>query len=318
MGKTAFLYDPVFLEHQTGRGHPERPQRLTAIMERIECNGTLDRCLRLEVPDVSRKALLRVHEEAYIDHIAGMSSTGDIFSEDADTVGGPDTYRAAIKAAGAAQRAIDAVVSGEAANAFCAVRPPGHHAERDHAKGFCYFNNVAVAARHAKDSYGIKRVAIIDWDIHHGNGTQHTFYDDPSVFYFSIHQYPHYPGTGRADEKGAGKGTGFTMNVPVAAGSGDTEFMEAFTHKLIPAMNSFKPELVIVSAGFDAHEDDPLSYTNVTTAGFVTLTRHVVDIARRHCAGRLVSVLEGGYVLNVLASCVSAHIGVLLEEADGK
>jgi acetoin utilization deacetylase AcuC-like enzyme len=277
--------------------------------------GLLDKCLQPAVPEAFEQSLQRIHDADYIRHIAAQCETGGLFSEDPDTAGGPATYRAALKAAGAAQRAVDAVMSGEAVNAFCAVRPPGHHAERSHAMGFCFFNNVAVAARHAQDKHGVKRVAIVDWDVHHGNGTQHAFYDDPSVFYFSVHQYPHYPGSGRSGETGAGKGKGYTLNAPLAAGSTDTDFLKAFTDQLRPAIDAFHPELILVSAGFDAHEDDPLSSTTVTTAGFAALTREVADMARRHCARKLVSVLEGGYTLDALASSAAAHVGVLLEEA---
>jgi acetoin utilization deacetylase AcuC-like enzyme len=208
--------------------------------------------------------------------------------------------------------AVDAIMRGEVEHAFCAVRPPGHHAEAAHAMGFCLFNNVAIAARYIQKHYRASRVLIVDWDVHHGNGTQHSFEQDPSVLFFSAHQFPHYPGTGRSAERGTGAGEGFTINVPMDAGDGDEEYHAVFMNVLLPAADAFKPEFVIISAGFDAHRDDPLASMGLTEAGYSDLTGLVAGIARRHAQGRLLSALEGGYNLPALSASVDAHLKALL------
>jgi acetoin utilization deacetylase AcuC-like enzyme len=220
---------------------------------------------------------------------------------------------AAYLAAGGALAAADAIVAGSVEHAFCAVRPPGHHAEHDRAMGFCLFNNVAIAARYLQRRYAMARVLIVDWDVHHGNGTQHTFEDDPTVLFFSTHQYPFYPGTGRATETGQGRGAGATINVPMNAGEGDDTYREVFQKVLLPAADVFQPDFVIVSAGFDAHKDDPLASMGLTDEGYADLTRMVVSIARRHSRGRLLSCLEGGYNLQALAASVERHLLALLD-----
>jgi acetoin utilization deacetylase AcuC-like enzyme len=230
---------------------------------------------------------------------------------DPDTCISPDSYRVALLAVGGALLAVDQVVEGRPDNAFVALRPPGHHAERERAMGFCLFNNVAIAARYAQRRYGLKRVLIVDWDVHHGNGTQHTFEDDPSVLFFSTHQFPFYPGTGRTSERGTGAGLGYTLNVPLAAGCGDNEYRQVFEKILYPAAQAFEPQLVLVSAGFDAHRNDPLASMNVTEDGYAHMTSIVRDIAERYCEGRLVSLLEGGYNLEALAHSVERHLHVL-------
>jgi acetoin utilization deacetylase AcuC-like enzyme len=209
--------------------------------------------------------------------------------------------------------AVDAIMEGQVDQAFCAVRPPGHHAEAARAMGFCLFNNVAVAARYIQERHGIQRVLIVDWDVHHGNGTQHSFDDDPSVLYFSTHQYPHYPGTGAATERGNGKGEGLTINVPMSGGQGDEEFREVFEKVLVPAADSFNPGFVLISAGFDAHRDDPLAGLGLTEDGFASLTQIVAGIALRHASGRVVSCLEGGYNLRALSASVDRHVQALLD-----
>jgi acetoin utilization deacetylase AcuC-like enzyme len=244
--------------------------------------------------------------------VAEHAGSGGLFQEDADTVGSPATYDAALHAAGAVLNAVDAVMEGRAANAFCAVRPPGHHAERDRAMGFCFFNNVAIAARHLRDRHRLRRIAILDWDVHHGNGTQNAFYADPGVFYFSVHQFPHYPGTGRRSERGIAGGAGFTLNVPLRAGSGDEDYRRVFSGELRPAMDNFRPDFILISAGFDAHRDDPLSEMLLTEAGFRDLTDAVLDMAARYAEDRIVSVLEGGYNLDAAAASVEAHLRSLM------
>jgi acetoin utilization deacetylase AcuC-like enzyme len=225
---------------------------------------------------------------------------------------GPGSLAAAYLAAGGALAAVDAIQSGQVDHVFCAVRPPGHHAEAGRAMGFCLFNNVAVAARYVQKKHGLKNVLIVDWDVHHGNGTQHSFEEDPSVLFFSTHQYPHYPGTGRATERGKGSGEGFTINVPMEPGQGDDEYRAIFLKYLVPVAEKFKPEFVIISAGFDAHKDDPLANMCLTEEGYSELTRIVAGIAKRHAGGRILSSLEGGYNLSALAASVDAHIQALL------
>ena len=258
--------------------------------------------------------LTRGHAEAHVKNVKARCSQGAPCMEDYETMLSPGSFDIARLAVGATFKATDQVFAGEADRAFCAVRPPGHHAEHSRAMGFCLFNNVVIAARYAQERHGIERVMILDWDVHHGNGTQHILENDPSVFYFSIHQYPHYPGTGAREEKGHGDGTGATLNAPVIGGTGDDEYLKIFDEELIPAMDAFKPDFVIVSAGFDAHVNDPLSSTRVTENGFAQMTRRALSIAADHSEGRLISVLEGGYDLDGLSRSVEVHLRTLLED----
>jgi acetoin utilization deacetylase AcuC-like enzyme len=308
---TAFYYSPVFLEHLAGPHHPERPERLVSILETLSSSHILETCLQKEPGPATIEAVAAVHDPNYIAHIERQCSLGRHFNEDPDTFGSSGTYLSALTAAGAAVESTDLVMNKQVINAFCAVRPPGHHAEHSAATGFCFFNNIAIAARHIIDQHGLDRVAIIDWDVHHGNGTQHTFYSSPSVLYCSLHQYPHFPGSGRKSETGQGAGTGSTLNVPLAAGCGDADYLNAFRSLIVPAIDRFKPQFILVSAGFDAHADDPLSGMFVSTSGFAEMTRLTLEAAYRHCDGRLVSFLEGGYDLAALASSVAAHLKLL-------
>jgi acetoin utilization deacetylase AcuC-like enzyme len=310
---TAFLYDPVFQKHQTGLSHPEKRKRLTVIVNGLKQAGLWNVLQHPAVRPATVADLAAIHDPLYVDHIRQACEAGMLFEPDEVTLGSPGTYDAACMAAGAVLDATDTVMTGRASNAFCAVRPPGHHAERNRAMGFCFFNNVAIGARYLQQHHGIRRVAIIDWDVHHGNGTQQAFYDDPTVFYFSIHQYPLYPQSGRANETGAGRGKGFTLNCPVAAGSTDTDYRRVFHDYLRPALARFNPEFILISAGFDAHHADPLAGMALTEQGFTDLTRLVMEMAAEHCGKRLVSILEGGYDLKALTACVVAHIGALLE-----
>lgn len=312
---TAFLHHPVFQKHQTGWAHPEKRQRITAIVDELKRAG-LWQLLQHPPPRPATTAeLTTVHDPHYVEQIRQGCEAGGLFEPDEVTLGSPGTYEAALMAAGAVLAAVDSVMSGQTSNAFCAVRPPGHHAERNRAMGFCFFNNVAIGAKYLQQHHGIRRVAIIDWDVHHGNGTQQAFYEDPSVFYFSIHQYPLYPGGGRASETGTGAGQGFTLNRPVAAGSTDADYRRIFMNELKPALDRFQPGFILVSAGFDAHHSDPLAGVALTEQGFGDLTRLVTAMAAEHCGKRLVSVLEGGYDLKALAACAATHIQVLLESA---
>ena len=312
MGKTGFVYDPRYLEHDMGISHPESPNRLRAIMQRLELTGTLAKLTRIEPRNAEDEWITQIHAPAYVAALKQHVPTSGRVSLDPDTSMSPGSLTAAYLAAGGALAGVDAIMAKQVDHVFCAVRPPGHHAERGRAMGFCLFNNVAIAARYIQKKYGLKRVLIVDWDVHHGNGTQHTFEEDPLILFFSTHQYPHYPGTGRATERGRGAGEGFTINVPMEAGEGDDDYRAVFHKSLVPAVDDFKPEFVIISAGFDAHKDDPLANMGLTDEGYANLTRIVAGIAKRHANGRILSSLEGGYNLAALAASVDAHIRALL------
>jgi acetoin utilization deacetylase AcuC-like enzyme len=310
--RVGFVYHPCFLEHETGPGHPEQPQRLQAIVTHVKATDLWPRLLPVEPQPVERDIVELVHPRAYADLIEQACRKGPT-ALDPDTIASPGSWQAALRAVGAVTQAIDQVVQGKLQAAFCAVRPPGHHALADRAMGFCLFNNVAIGARYAQRHHRLSRVLIVDWDVHHGNGTQAIFYDDPTALYFSTHQHPLYPGTGVRRERGRERGEGLTINVPLPAGSGDAQLSRAFQEELLPKALAFKPELVLISAGFDGHLDDPLGGFAMTETGFATLTETVRDIARACCPGRIVSVLEGGYNLDALSRSVEAHLRGLME-----
>ncbi len=314
MARTGFVYHADYLDHDMGHGHPESPQRLRAILARLEETGLLQTLVRLAPTPATDDWITQVHTHAYVKALHQRAPSRGSVSLDPDTAMSPGSLNAAYLAAGGVLTAIDAIMDKRVDNAFCAVRPPGHHAEADHAMGFCLINNVAVAARYFQKRYGLERIAIVDWDVHHGNGTQHAFYQDPSVFFFSTHQYPYYPGTGGADERGEGKGEGYTLNVPFSAGMGDHAYLDVFNRILRPALTAYRPDAIIISAGFDAHKDDPLAGMNLTDEGYKALTRVVKDIASEHAGGRVLSCLEGGYNLAALAASVEGHIRVLHHE----
>lgn len=311
--RIGFVFHSGFLQHDTGPGHPERPQRLSAICDHLRARGLWDTLTSLEPAPAFRDTLSLVHPAGYIDLIERACREGPV-RLDSDTVASPGSWDAALRAIGAVTQAVDAVVGRRVESAFCAVRPPGHHALSDRAMGFCLFNNVAIGARYAQRRHGIARVLIVDWDAHHGNGTQAIFDDDPSVFYFSTHQHPFYPGTGDRGAIGRGAGRGFTLNVPLSAGAGDRELIRAFHEELTPRAIAFAPQLVLISAGFDAHRDDPLTSLQVTESGYAEMTCIVRDIAQRCCQDRTVSVLEGGYDLGALGRSVEAHLQVLMSD----
>jgi len=313
MGKTGLVYHPAYLEHDMGAGHPESPNRLRAIMQQLEQSGTAGRLVRIEPRRAEDEWITQIHTPGYAASLNQHAPTTGRVSLDPDTSMSPGSLTAAYLAAGGALAAVDAIMAKQVDHVFCAVRPPGHHAEAGRAMGFCLFNNVAIAARYVQKKHALTRVLIVDWDVHHGNGTQHSFEDDPSVLFFSTHQYPHYPGTGRATERGSGAGEGFTINVPMEAGEGDEEYRAIFHKALVPAADDFKPEFVIISAGFDAHKDDPLASMGLTEAGYADLTNIVAGIAKRHAKGRILSSLEGGYNLTALSASVDRHIQVLLD-----
>jgi acetoin utilization deacetylase AcuC-like enzyme len=306
---TVLTADPIFREHLAGRAHPERPERYDAVVEGFARAGLLQRMRRMERRTATGDELLLCHTAEYLKTARRDVESGRPYLSTGDTDITPNSWEVAARAAGGVLNAVDAVLTGAARNAFCAVRPPGHHASASRGMGFCLFNNVAIAARHAQSRHGVGRVLIVDWDVHHGNGTQDIFYRDPSVFFFSTHQWPLYPGTGRADETGDGPGEGTTMNFPFPAGSGRREILGAVENHLLPAAARFRPDLVLISAGFDSRAGDPLGSFTLTDEDFASLTRAVMGIN----GGRVVSVLEGGYNLDGLASSSSAHVAALLD-----
>lgn len=309
---TLLISHPSFLEHDTGAHHPERADRLRAVLDALG-DDAFSGLTHVLAPAATMEQLLRVHPQSYVDAILGIRPPpGELVHIDGDTVMSTGSAAAARHAAGAVVAAVDGVLRGHDSTAFAAVRPPGHHATPDVPGGFCLFNNAAIGARHAQAVYGIRRVAIIDFDVHHGQGTQAVAEPDASLFYASTHQYPLYPGTGSARERGI---AGNIVNVPLGAGSGSAEFRVAWSERILPALDSFAPELVVVSAGFDAHRRDPLAQLNVETEDFVWLTEELLAIAARHADGRLVSVLEGGYDLAALAESVTTHVGALMRSS---
>lgn len=311
---TALLLDPAYEKHRPGEGHPECADRLVSVRGKLAGDGLVEKCQALTARAATDDEVLLCHTAAYLKTAQREigSATGIGYLSTGDTVYGPGSLEVARLAAGGLLEAVDAVATKKAANAFCAVRPPGHHATADRGMGFCIFNNAAIAARHAQKKHGIDRVAIIDWDVHHGNGTQDIFYDDGSVFYFSTHQHPWYPGTGRRDETGGGTAKGTTLNYPLPAGTGMEDIRRAFDD-FATRMKEYRPGLVIISAGFDSRLGDPLGNFTLTDDDFASLTKQLADIAGEHAEGRLVSVLEGGYSLNGLAAGVSSHLKALLQ-----
>ncbi len=304
---TGFVYHADCLVHRAGLGHPERPERVEAIRERLARSALFQELAVLEPSEVDRAWIEAVHDASYVDVVERADALGEA-QLDPDTRAGRGSDRAARLTTGGLLEAVDRIVSREWRNAFVACRPPGHHAERDRAMGFCLYNHAAIAARYAQREHGLQRVAVLDWDVHHGNGTQHLFEDDPTVLYASLHQYPHYPGTGAADERGRGDGEGATLNRPMDAGTGDVEWISALEEEVLPELEDFAPELVIVSAGFDAHRADPLGGCNLTVDGYRALTRAVLALAQATAGGRLVSLLEGGYDLEALSASAEAHV----------
>ena len=306
---TLLIQDPVFLDHIAPNGHPERPDRIRAIDQALSAAPFANLVRAAAPPAATPELLATAHSEQYVAEIRAAVPDEGIVSIEADTYLSPRSYDIAARAAAAACLAVDEVMSGNATNAFCAIRPPGHHAEPDHPMGFCLFNNAAIAARQAQRKHGAERVAIVDWDVHHGNGTQAIVWDDASILYCSTHQMPLYPGTGAASETGCGN----IVNVPLKAGAGGTEFEMAFADRIVPAIDAFAPDLIIVSAGFDAHWRDPLAEINLNEEDFVHATLTLMEAAQRHCGGRIVSLLEGGYDLTGLAGSVAMHVATLMK-----
>ncbi|HEX3601144.1 MAG TPA: histone deacetylase [Lacipirellulaceae bacterium] len=309
---THLYYDPRFLEHDTGT-HPEQPERLRRMEDRLATAGLLEKCVRPTWAAATRTRLERVHEPGHIELIATIAARGG-GRIDSDTVVSAASFDVALLAAGAACDAVDRVLSGETKNALCLVRPPGHHARAGQAMGFCLFNNIAIAACVARDEYQLDRVLIVDWDVHHGNGTQDTFYADGRVGFISAHRWPFYPGTGDSDETGTGSGLGSTRNLPFAFGTARRAYCERFAAELENFAAQIRPQLVLVSAGFDSHRADPIGSLGLETEDFAELTKLVREIAAVHSGGRIVSILEGGYNPPVLAECVETHLRRLIED----
>ena len=311
--KTGIIEDRRYLLHMAGFSHPESPERLAGIYEMLDNPAMSWKFTHIEAREATHDEIAIVHSPSYIDFIASTEGK-DIVMLDADTMTSPDTYSIAKLAVGGVCNAVDQVLDGSVDNAFAFVRPPGHHAGKENAAGFCIFNNIAIAAMHAILKHRLKRVMIVDWDLHHGNGTQSIFYKDPRVLYFSAHQYPYYPGTGSMQEIGQGKGEGYTINVPMKSGATDASYVNIFRKILEPVAMEYKPQLVLLSAGFDAYFNDPLGGMRITPDGFAALTRILLDIADKCCKGRFVSVLEGGYNVAGLAKSAKCVLEEMLDE----
>ena len=306
---TLLLHHPIFANHETSAGHPERPDRYRAV-EAVLSQPQFDTLVREKAEIADLDTTRYVHTNRYVDALeSARPDDGYVYLDGGDTMMDPSTWEVVLRGVGATVQAVDKVLDGDVQNAFVVCRPPGHHAETERAMGFCLFNNISIGARHAQRKHGLTRVAIVDFDVHHGNGTQQIFYSDPSVLYASTHQMPLFPGTGAADETGVGN----IFNAPLAAGDDGTQLREAFEDRILPELNTFRPELIIVSAGFDAHERDPLGSLNMTADDFAWVTRELMKSAETNCQGRLVAVLEGGYDLQGLADSVSAHVGELMK-----
>ncbi|MYC78092.1 histone deacetylase [Candidatus Poribacteria bacterium] len=304
--KTGFAYHPDYLNHDTGPNHPERPDRLRVSLSALQGSDVWEQLHSIEPTPASVTQLCYAHEPTYPEHIRYYCEHEAPLTYDTPVV--KASFDIAKLSTGGVLRVADAVATGTVKNGFAMVRPPGHHASQNRSMGFCLFNNIAIAARYLQREHGVGKVAIVDWDVHHGNGTQDIFYEDETVFFFSIHQSPLYPGTGSSYEQGSGKARGTTLNVPMLAGSGDQEYVSVFTDVLIPALRDFSPEIVLISAGFDAHYLDPLAGTELTADGFSTLTDLILELAEETASGRVVSALEGGYSLEGISESVVAHV----------
>lgn len=305
---TVLFTHPACLDHDTGPGHPERPDRLRAVLRALEAEE-FQYLERAEAPLAEESQLLLAHTVRHVDGVRQHVPEQGLAALDGDTILSPGSWEAARRAAGAVIAAIDLVMAGRTSNAFCAVRPPGHHAERDRAMGFCLFNNIAIGALHARQVHQVQRIAVVDFDVHHGNGTQDVFENDPDLFFASTHQNGIYPGTGMAAEHGI---DGNILNVPLPSGTGSQPWRAAMTGKVLPALKSFSPDLILISAGFDAHEDDPLAGMRLTAEDFGWGTEEICKIAADICAGRIVSTLEGGYDLDALAASTASHVRALM------
>ncbi len=314
---TAYVYHDDFTKHDTGRGHPERPDRLRAIKKRLETTKLVEQLEPLKFEPADMKWIKRIHDDAYIERLARACKNDEPFIDAADSAICPKSADIARLAVGGVLATTDAVMKSKADNAFCAVRPPGHHAERDRSMGFCLYGNVAIAAEYLLVEHKLERVAVVDYDVHHGNGTQHIFEERDDVLFISLHQHPKtlYPGTGFEREVGRGKGEGYTLNVPLMPGGGDTVYKRAFDDKVLPKLRDYKPQALIISAGFDAAKADPLAQMTVSADGFEQMSKALIDAADDLCQGRVIACLEGGYDLDALSDGVERLVRVLLKAA---
>ena len=308
---TGLLYDPIYLDHNTGFGHPERSERLSAALEYIKQQPFFEEIVPVLPRSAEPEWVQQIHTSRYMARAETACLRNSSHLDSLDVAISTRSFDVALQAAGGALELGDRVVSGALDNAFGLIRPPGHHAEQDMALGFCLFNNIAILARYLQKQHGLQKVLILDWDVHHGNGTQHTFEEDPSVFYVSLHQYPYYPGTGAVAETGKGRGRGATLNCPMPAGADDNDYQSAFTDRILPAVNAFGPEIVLISAGFDAHAADPLAQINLSTECYSWMSERMLEVADQHADGKLIALLEGGYDLKALAHSAAAHLRVL-------
>ena len=307
---TGYVYDDLFLNHFAS-GHPESPERLRAIVEKLEKEGILAQIKHVPIAEASEEDLLLVHEHQMIERVQEASRNAPTWL-DPDTYVSPDSYPAAISAAGGGIKLVSEIETGSINNGMALVRPPGHHATSNRSMGFCLFNNIAIAARYLQKHFSLSKIAIVDWDVHHGNGTQDIFYSDPSVFYLSTHLFPHYPGTGSQQEKGEGEGLEATVNMPLNHGASRDHFMDNF-NKGLDLIRNFQPDFILISAGFDSHAQDPLGGLSLLEEDFVLMTSQICELAKQTCSGKVASFLEGGYNLESLASSVSAHITALMK-----
>jgi acetoin utilization deacetylase AcuC-like enzyme len=311
--KTGFIYDDRFLHHDTGSGHPECSARLSTTMSFLKTQPWFNSLVSIQAESAEVNDILTLHDAAYIRRAEEVCRSGNTYLDSMDVSVSTESFDIALLAAGSAIQLADNVMNDTVDNAFALLRPPGHHAENDMAMGFCLFNNVALLARYLQNRYGLNKIAIVDWDVHHGNGTQHLFEDDPSVLYISTHQYPFYPGTGSYSETGIGRGIGATLNCPMPAGANDLDYETVFIEQILPKIDQFQPEFILISAGFDAHQADPLANINLSTASFGWMTERLMEKANKHCNNRIISLLEGGYNLDALARCVGIHLENLLK-----
>jgi acetoin utilization deacetylase AcuC-like enzyme len=314
MPTTGFVYHPDYLRHLTGSFHPEVPERLSAIFKSLECNGQLKKLTRIEPVAADEKWVSKYHDGKYVEILRNSSNVDRLVYLDGDTPLCNESFRIALLAVGGVLEGISRIMEKTVENCFCAVRPPGHHAGRDWGMGFCLLSNVALGANYVREKFHLERIAIVDWDVHHGNGTESFFYDDPQVLYISLHQWPCYPGTGRAEDTGVGAGKGFTLNIPMRAGSGDEDYLARFDEQVLPKLREFSPQFLLVSAGFDGHREDPLAGMQLTEVGYFSMTRALVEIAEEFCERRICSVLEGGYNLEALCASVECHLRALAGE----
>lgn len=306
--KTGLVYDTRFLKHNPGAGHPETADRLTAIHAHLQKQPWFSDLRPVAPKPATEDWITTVHSLDYIARAQEYCEQGHRHLDTLDVGISPDSFEVAKLAVGAGLTLADEMMAGRIQNGFALIRPPGHHAEQDYAMGFCLFNNIAILAKYLQKQHGLEKVVILDWDVHHGNGTQHTFEEDTSVFYISLHQYPYYPGTGAATETGVGRGQGATLNCPMPAGSGDPDYEKTFREKILPKMKGFKPDAILISAGFDAHAADPLADIRLSTHFFGWMTERVMEMADQYAKGRIISLLEGGYNLQVLPECVAQHV----------